>query len=1094
MKLYSWICLVVGLLFLIGMVSADPFILTNSSSKDWLVANDVDQATITVTVLNSSIIPPPPVSGAVVTFTVLNPDYGSFSEATYTTDASGKAAGTFTVRNKSGAAVITASAKYTDTSTTPPTTFTSDTPLTFEQNIDHDSPYDLQCTYPGNGTVKTSVPFDIIQVDRWKNPIDGRKPGDVHAISLHVHGPGLDDVGFFDGSGYTHDISETLDVNGHTSLMVNLTSKPGTNTVMIDRVGSMSDKYKTIEAISNGIPCYIEDFYSPGSPERQVASTDPTRIFTIHYILYDQYMNVVQDQPVWIRTRDNLGGNLNETLRTTEWNGQVWTEFGPKPFASQWVIGITPVNNVSAVRVSDNKYPVNKTLEFVNTTASNLELTVSPQMMPSYDVPPLNSYRNASVKGKVVDDLGNPVGGQTVDFEITGFTYTPDSLCKSKDASFSTSATTLTISAVTGANGIAEVPLYPGTFVAKGQPNYQSAATGKARVIASWHGIQKEALLTWKNYPYLSAVANISPSQVKVGETIDVNLKLNGDGWAMAQAPIDVSLAIDQSGSMNDAMGGTRKIDAAIAAADTFVASMASSDPVGLVAYGYDNNAQFTKNMTTDHAAVKLAIDGLTPQSYTPTRKALYYSLSDVIDHRNTDPKSVQAVILMSDGEFNYYGDPLARGTGYDSAHLRADGYTASGYWDHGVWHPPYWVDTSTYYAWSSTDTDRHTYFSGLGGTVNVNGADVGTYQDLSLYAKEKKVRIYTISFVATNGSGSTTWETMKTLATTTGGKHYWASDAASLAKVYTDIAGELRQEAGVQTQVNLNLGSVIVNDHVDTSGQVFDYVGDPSVPVSASSPFPAQPYTFDVAGGKGSTMVDKYNNTPAGGGGVYHFIPGNDSAHVPLPLVGPMIINQTGEWLSSPHKLGFDVGTVKLNETWETNFRLRVLKEGSISLFDSTSTVTFLDKSTTPWTSQTLELNNLSSFTCSNIPITDPTKYQTMTITEPTCDTAGCLAGEDLVTDFPVHWTTTYSGSKKVTEDIYYIHDNDPRVLIRSITWMPGASGGSQTTYNVLSLASKPLGTYKYYIRAYAQDAAAEALSDEYQYKTSGVSFIKLE
>ena len=45
------------------------------------------------------------------------------------------------------------------------------------------------------------------------------------------------------------------------------------------------------------------------------------------------------------------------------------------------------------------------------------------------------------------------------------------------------------------------------------------------------------------------------------------------------------------------------------------------------------------------------------------------YSIKNLIDHPNANPKAVQAVILMTDGEFNYYGDPLGRGTGIPVHH-----------------------------------------------------------------------------------------------------------------------------------------------------------------------------------------------------------------------------------------------------------------------------------------------------------------------------------------------------------------------------------------------------------------------------------------
>jgi len=54
----------------------------------------------------------------------------------------------------------------------------------------------------------------------------------------------------------------------------------------------------------------------------------------------------------------------------------------------------------------------------------------------------------------------------------------------------------------------------------------------------------------------------------------------------------------------------------------------------------------------------------------------------------NSDPRTIRAIVFMTDGEFNYYGDPLARGRGYSNT-----------------------------YEWENTYITRHRWFSGeLGG------------------------------------------------------------------------------------------------------------------------------------------------------------------------------------------------------------------------------------------------------------------------------------------------------------------------------------------------------------------------------------------
>ena len=71
-------------------------------------------------------------------------------------------------------------------------------------------------------------------------------------------------------------------------------------------------------------------------------------------------------------------------------------------------------------------------------------------------------------------------------------------------------------------------------------------ATGNCSVTATWNGTQQSVLLTWKNYPYLSAYTSVSPLMVDVNGTVNVTVKLTGDGWALRQSRSMLSfLSID---------------------------------------------------------------------------------------------------------------------------------------------------------------------------------------------------------------------------------------------------------------------------------------------------------------------------------------------------------------------------------------------------------------------------------------------------------------------------------------------------------------------------------------------------------------------
>jgi hypothetical protein len=1030
MKVNSWICVLIGLLFLIGMASADPFILTNSSDKAWLIANGVDQATITVNVENTTFHNK--VQGAIVTFTVVDPVYGSFLVSPVRTDSSGNAAGTFKVKTRSGVATISASAQWTDDSTSPPTLYTSTTPRTFEQNIDHDSPYKAHFTYPLNGTVKSNVPFDTYLLDRWDNPIDNRKSSEIHAVTLHVHGPGSDDSGFVDGPAYPHDIFRTLDPNGHISLFVHLASKPGVNTVMMEKVGSMGNQYKTIEGVATGIPFSLVAFYSPllDNEPKVEASTNPAKKFTIQYIVYDEYGNPTQGQGIWINTTFNDGTPEDQSLRTSDLSGQVTTYYGPKDVVSDWHITATAVKNTTVTTT--------QILHFISAEPTNLELSASPQNMPSLDANP-GIY--SVVSAKVIDNSGNPVGNEAVTFEISSPLYDcSGNTCVDKDPSFSNSGVQTSLSATTKTSapgyGIATVKVYPGSFVLPGNSGYKATATGNATVTATWHGISQSIPIVWKNYPYLSIVTNISPNPVMVGKTVDVDLKLTGEGWGYYTNPLDIVITTDRSLTMKT---GNKMADA-ITAGKTFNALMSSQDRIGLVSFGVYNihecsppspfftcgnsYAPVDLDMTYDRSKVDSILGTYKADSGTPAREALHNATKLLL--ANPRPGAVQAILIVTDGWWTDGGDPEA------AADLACDG-----------------SDPGLRASWPG---------DGITSDTSVVG-----------WAAANNIRIYSVliedpgtTYFACEEGHTKSW------ADKTGGKYYHASTSAELAGIYTQIAGELQNTASVDTSVSLDFNKISVNGNI--SGDAFEYIGDPV----ASGPPAKAP---------GSTMIDKYNASS------YHLIP--DPAY---NVTGPLIINQTNDW-NTARTLNFKMGTIKLGETWETNVRLRVLKNGSYSLFGPNSQVCFKDPKDSNAPQSCLSLVNQSGFTATPGGTGSHLIDQNLSVSEPLRTDGGT---NELFTTFPVQWTINYSGTEPVFEKIYYIHDSDQEVLIGQRPVGVGPLNDVSRTF-ALSMAPLPLGSYRIRVEAYSHALDnpyeyAYAESDTFEYKVSDRPFIKLE
>ena len=226
-------------------------------------------------------------------------------------------------------------------------------------------------------------------------------------------------------------------------------------------------------------------------------------------------------------------------------------------------------------------------------------------------------------------------------------------------------------------------------------------------------------------------------------------------------------------------------------------------------------------------------------------RSAINKSIYEIKSHGRVG--SVKAIILLSDGDYNWYGDPLARGTG------STNGPTTFG-------------DLTTSYK----------TFTGLGSGQFSN-------QNMSVYATNNNIKIYSIAFANSISSGGKF--TLEKLANSTGGKYYEAS-ATDISDVYSQIAGDLKADAGVNTNMIVDFQNVNVTGVSVPGAQVYDYV-----PNSTAS--------TRILWQDGVTNVT----------------------------------NQSADWISD-NKLDFTIGTIKVGETWEATFQLKVKQSGSIDVF----------------------------------------------------------------------------------------------------------------------------------------------------------------
>ncbi|WP_165394711.1 Ig-like domain-containing protein [Methanofollis fontis] len=820
--------------------------MTIESDTEWLVVDALEQCFITATVLDGE---GDPIRGIDVSFSVED-DMGILSPEIKKTDNNGKAKVNFHSLTRSGPAVITATLGNDDDDDDDDTLVTA----SFVQQIDHGDPRILStCEYDSEITAGSETLIVLAMTDIDGNPIDSDRSTETVGFSV---GSSDGMAGFYDGEGYISDIVVPVDGSGQVTTRLRTDPQVGENIILADLPSPMSDCYFTVYGIGNGVPASISCSVTPdGTPNPRVPA-DGLSQFSITYTLTDRYGNPAGGRDVRITA---LPGE--ERTITTNSDGLAMITYGPKESPGTVTLTATAVDNATVAS--------SEIVEFINRAPSNMVLTASPQTMASHEV---NPGFTATIRARVVDEMGNPVSGEEVAFTIEEI--------DGGDAADGAPAL-LSESAVTDSGGYAAVSFVPGGFILEpSDPDYDPMATGTCTVLATWNGMESRVDMTWKNYPYLSVIASIDPEIAEVNDTVRVNVTVLGDGWALQPDPIDVVLAIDSSGSMDDEVqpAGT-KMEAAKTAALTFLGEMDDSrDRVGVVPYS-TASAPVAVSLSNDHARVRTVIDALSPDGYTPTRLALKNAIEDLIMNPNPEADAVRAVVLLSDGAYNYFGDPLGRGEGSEDVYLR-DGESNLNYREFGFC--------------SGASTSPPYDFTTL------------TDQNLAGYAHANGIRIYCISFGDGIAEGDNTYDTMTILAESTGGFHEHAPDAETLEEIYVRISGELKTDAGVDTTMDLCFDTLQMNNL--------------TVPNAAADPVLEYRFVQDE-----STLIESHidNTTPS-----YVIIP-------------PTTCDNTTYW-EAHRSLAFDLGTVRLDQVWTAKFSLQAFKNGNINIFGAGSIIAF--------------------------------------------------------------------------------------------------------------------------------------------------------
>lgn len=933
------------------------------ADTEWLVAGSTGEAVVTATVTNGS----SPQAGAEVVFSC-DPVLGSFSRTTLVSDADGEAVTRFIPGTKSGSVVISAVWNEADGSVSGEC----------EVGIDHAAPYRIH-SFECDDEVTAGSTTEIVlsMEDEYENLIDDRHGAEN--VTFYVGSPG-------DGAHFGEGKKEiTVQVNGSGGVSATLTTDTvaGENIVYIDLPGVVRDRYLTILGIGEPIPHTLNAVVDPN--DRWVPANGED-VFVITYSVQDRYGNPCNSTAIVVNT--SLEKEEDRTIHTNR-AGRATITYGPKDSVGEVTIIAKTLENES---LSDTQV-----VEFTSTEPVQMVLSAYPQMMPSGDVP---NAKPAQVMAKVMDAKGNPVEGETVTFKISySFGDTERHAEGPHWEGESESETTTT--AVTDERGYAVALLYPGKFTGSGR----SPAHAGCEIEAVWDSYPAQTVrLEWTNVPYLSVITNVTPPKAAWNETVEVNITLIGNGYKLQREPVDVVLVVDESGSMawnnagkNPSLSEKTRLGEAKAAAKDFVDQMdldSGYDQIGLVTFS--NGADLVQELTDSKSAVTGEIDDMNAVGATNMRKAFYLAIKHLKESGRED--SIKAVILMSDGEWNKDGTPLAQGIGWKEGYefsgneLEPDNYR---YYDKlgggekrekGQW----WLNRKLLLnrpirgAYDKNDKptpeEASSIFGGIYDDDDIYWRSSLTFyengqfttQNMSIYAtygddEAEQVRLYTIGFAS---DLSRVEPYLEILSNSTRGRYTWAGNEAELKEVYSEIAGELREEAGVNTTLVLDFTNVKVSTNTSEwtvpGKEVFSYVPD--------------------------TREDKvwFNGTRVGGEGY------------------PKIYDDEGNW--SKGELYFNVGTIWLNQTWQTSFHLNVLPNsnaiGNVRILDENSILTFNkdDELKIPDTYLTV-MRALNNTPLGNATL-DLRDLEVTGVTRQNLDLA---------------WTLNYTGNSTVTETIEY-------------------------------------------------------------------------
>ena len=432
----------------------------------------------------------------------------------------------------------------------------------------------------------------------------------------------------------------------------------------------------------------------------------------------------------------------------------------------------------------------------------------------------------------VVDKHGKGVSNQVVNLEIKNI-QTQSFKVNNPDIYPCLDNTTTqgrSVQAITGPTGFAYIKFIPGEF----NTTERKTATGTCEVVATWNGIPKTVTPIWKNYAYLSVTTWVDNNTVAEGQIVNVGVNVEADGPGLSSTPIDMIFCTDRGASM---LWDTYDIDNPDSVNDkmTYVYQYGSVllqelkpgyDRAGVVSFGpgfystdwpakwpgddnspgddttyknlhypgpyngYSEFAEVDHILTEDfEPAINNSIKSLRPygppsetkeKQNVPLRYGLYTAINDLIGlgQSQSRTETIKAIVLLTDPEWNDWGDPSAGwdGSSVDTQHAE----TSKNPWNLPQGGLSAWVPF-TRFANSAHGID--------------NGVAISDRrQNLANYAKDQGIIIYTVAFPKKDVNIETSRERILTsLANSTGGttlKQDLVPNSKQYSKLSTEISG----------------------------------------------------------------------------------------------------------------------------------------------------------------------------------------------------------------------------------------------------------------------------------------------------------------